>query len=269
MVSFAYPFQKLQDWITQQWVIFFGRKFDPKLEDWLIGPFGELGSIGNVFFERLARREGLQVNRNVSSRGIIASIEKLNLLDEDYARLSNEVMDFYENTANYDLNFSVKWNSAFKFFGFLLRVLFSRRLNQLNIPSGNQKVSSEINSEIITLSDPKSGEVKYTIWYRTEKSGGKVIYSGVYTTCRLPSGIVSVKAIFPLPQGNATIILNPSVGKEGGLVLESSGNKFGDAGFYFLLRDMRKDDFGQNMFVFFVISCLFNQRTVLYWWSKF
>ncbi|MGO4708012.1 hypothetical protein AB4Y90_02625 [Chryseobacterium sp. 2TAF14] len=31
----------------------------------------------------------------------------------------------------------------------------------------------------------------------------------------------------------------PSVGKNGELILDSSGKKFGDAGFYFLLRDSK------------------------------
>jgi len=55
----------------------------------------------------------------------------------------------------------------------------------------------------------------------------------------LPSGITCVKAIFPLPKGNATVILKPSVGEKNELILDSSGNKFGDAGFYFLLNDSK------------------------------
>jgi hypothetical protein len=77
----------------------------------------------------------------------------------------------------------------------------------------------------------------YTIWFRKLESSGEVIHSGVYGTCDLPSGETCVKAVFPLPHGNATILLSPSVGANGELVLESSGKKFGDAGFYFLLED--------------------------------
>jgi hypothetical protein len=35
--------------------------------------------------------------------------------------------------------------------------------------------------------------------------------------------------------------LNPSVGENGELILESSGNKIGDAGFYFLLKDSKEN----------------------------
>src|SRR5690606_31102553 len=77
------------------------------------------------------------------------------------------------------------------------------------------------------------------IWFRTIQATGQVIYSGVYGTCQLPSGTSCVKAVFPLPKGNATVIMSPSIGKSGELVLDSSGNNFGDAGFYFLLNDSK------------------------------
>ena len=83
----------------------------------------------------------------------------------------------------------------------------------------------------------KSKELKRTIWLRTFKNSEQVVYSGVYETCTIPSGKTCMKAIFPLPNGNATVILNPSVSKKGELILKSSGRKIGDSGFYFLLRD--------------------------------
>jgi hypothetical protein len=88
-------------------------------------------------------------------------------------------------------------------------------------------------------------ELKYTIWLRKFKSTGKVIYSGIYTTCTLPSSKTCIKAIFPLPKGNATVILKPSVGDKNELILDSSGVKFGDAGFYFLLNDTKGNYWSQ------------------------
>ena len=43
----------------------------------------------------------------------------------------------------------------------------------------------------------------------------------------------------PIPNGNATVILTPSVSKNGELILDSSGQRIGDSGFYFLLRDSK------------------------------
>ena len=63
----------------------------------------------------------------------------------------------------------------------------------------------------------------------------------------LPSGITCIKAIFPLPKGSATVILKPSVGLNNELILDSSGKKFGDAGFYFLLNDAKGNFWSQYL----------------------
>ncbi|MFZ5552686.1 MAG: hypothetical protein ACOZCO_06195 [Bacteroidota bacterium] len=238
-MSLAYSRQKFQDWFTQQWVILWGRKIDPKNVPWLIGPFGNLNGIGEEFIVQLAEKENLIIERNAKAKGLLPSINELHFTEAELSALSKKVIGFYEKTSNYKLDFTVKWNPFFKIFGILVIKLFSDRLNQLNIPTKNLKNPEELKSEIITLSDPVSNEVKYTIWFRTFKTTGQVIYSGVYSTCTLPSGKTCVKAVFPLPNGNATVIMTPGVQKNGALSLESSGKKFGDAGFYFLLNDSR------------------------------
>lgn len=238
-MNLAYPKQDFRDWITQQWVILWGRKIEPEKIPWLAGPFGNLNNIGDSFIAPLANAEGLIVQRNTEAHGLISPINLLNLSEIDLERLSVDVISFYENTSDYDLNLDVKWNPLFKISGILLNIIFSRRINQLNIPTKNTTENNQLTSEIITLIDPESEKVKYTIWYRTIKSTGQVVYSGIYSTCKLPSGQTCVKAVFPLPRGNATVIMKPSVGDSGELILDSSGKTFGDAGFYFLLHDSK------------------------------
>ena len=87
--------------------------------------------------------------------------------------------------------------------------------------------------------DAKTNQVKRTVWLRTFKSTGQIVYSGVYETCTIPSGKTCIKAIFPLPNGNATVILTPNIGPRGELILDSAGQKIGDSGFYFLLKDAK------------------------------
>ncbi len=236
-MDIAYPAQKLQDWFTQQWVILTGQKIDEKLASWLIGPFGDIGVISDTFAGELARKEGLTVTRNARAKGLISSLRNLKLAQADYRRLSKEIKNFYENTTQYELHFSVHWNPVFRFFGKLVSWLFSRRIAQLNIPTNNFEKPLPIHSEIITLNKRPSGETVHTIWYRTFGVQMQVLYSGVYTLCTMPNGTVCVKAVFPLPRGNATVIMQPSVGPHGELSLLSSGKKFGDPGFYFLLED--------------------------------
>lgn len=79
----------------------------------------------------------------------------------------------------------------------------------MNIPIENDKNVKSIKSELITLSDANTDKIKYTIWLRTSTTSGQVMYSGIYGTCELPSGKTCIKAVFPLPQGNATVIINP------------------------------------------------------------
>lgn len=238
-MNLADTMQKFQDWFTQQWVIICGRKINPSENTWLFGTFGEVSGIGEKFIHQLAEKEDLTIIRKSNSKGLLDSILSLNLSENEIKKLPKNVIDFYEKTSEYKLQLNVKWNPIFKIFGYVVNRLFSQRINQLNIPTNNIQSSENLTSEIIELVAKNTNEVKYTIWLRKFQSTGKVIYSGIYTTCLLPSGTTCVKAIFPLPKGNATVILKPSVGEKNELILDSSGNKFGDAGFYFLLNDSK------------------------------
>jgi len=238
-MGIAYRKQSLQDWITQQWVILFGRKIYTTEHKWLLGPFGGTNGIGLNFIKHLAEKEHLNIDDEIKDKGLIQSIHQLNLTKDEVHSLSQNVIDFYQNTANYDLDLKVKWNPFFKIFGILLRIIFSKRIEQLNVPIQNLEDSKALTSEVIHLLDSKTNQVKRTIWLRAFKSTGQVVYSGVYEISNIPSGKTCIKAIFPLPNGNATVILSPKVGGNGELILESAGHRFGDSGFYFLLKDSK------------------------------
>jgi hypothetical protein len=238
-MSFAYRRQKSQDWFTQQWAILWGKRVSPDEIPWLIGPFGDLTGVGFKFIDQLAEKEALFIERSSARRGLIASFDDLGLSEAELSALSPEIVDFYENTADYDLRIRLEWNSLFRVFGVVVKSLFSNRLDQLNIPTSDINDPECIAHKVITLFDPESKRTKYTVWLRTLASTGRTIYSGVYGTCTLPSGKVCIKAVFPLPNGNATVIMSPSVGTGGELKLESMGVKFGDPGFYFLLNDSK------------------------------
>lgn len=107
-MTLAHPMQKFQDWFTQQWAILRGRKIDPKNFPWLMGPFGDLNGIGDSFIQQLAEKENLVIKRNATSQGLIPSIEKLNLPADQLSILSQSVIRFYENTADYNLSIRLK-----------------------------------------------------------------------------------------------------------------------------------------------------------------
>jgi hypothetical protein len=238
-MSIAFPFQKFQDWFSQQWVIWRGRKLDFSQSEWLLGPFGNLNGIGKEFIQQLADKENLMIVKTNSS-GLISDMKSLINQKDDFDRLDVSIIDFYQNTASYELDLTVKWNSFFRFFGWLLKIFFSNRINQLNIPLSNKKNNETLESEIIQLIFPDTKKVKYTFWIRSLHKSQKVIYTGIYGITELLNGETYVKTIFPLPNGSATVLLKPTVNRQGDLILDASGNHFGDAGFYFLMKDSKE-----------------------------
>lgn len=244
-MNWAKSMQVFQDWFTQQWVIFRGKKISKDDYSWLLGPFGNVNGIGEDFIYQLAAEENLIVDRSPSPKGLISSFELLNLSKEEKEKLSPKVVDFYERTSQYALHLDANWNPFFIPFGWLVNRLFSNRINQLNIPLKNNKETGNLKSELITLVCSETQALKYTFWLRKNAFDNKVMYSGIYTICKIESGKSCVKAIFPLPQGNATVIMEPKVTTNGGLSLNSSGQKLGDAGFYFLLKDSKENYWAQ------------------------
>ncbi len=97
-------------------------------------------------------------------------------------------------------------------------------------------------SEIIKLIDKNTNKTKYTVWYRTLKKNNNVVYSGAYSICELPNSEQKcLKVVFPLPNGNATVILKWEILADGSLKLSSDGKTFGENGFYFTLKDKQKN----------------------------
>lgn len=224
----------IQDKITQYWVKTTGRKINPVTEEWLIGPIGDEDIIGDKFIQKLINEENLKYSSNIANAGLLESILDFSLDELDL--LNEQVIDFYENTSNYDFEIWSEWKSFFKSFGKALSTIFSKRLQQLNLPLNSLDSSKGIKSEIIKLSNQE--KAKWTIWYRKLKSSNDVIYSGIYTTAFVPKYNKSLlKVIFPLPDGNASVIMTKKVLEDGSLLLSSNGNKFGDNGFYFTLTD--------------------------------
>ncbi|MBI2688201.1 MAG: hypothetical protein HYX27_18000 [Acidobacteria bacterium] len=222
------------DWLTQQWVRATGRRIRLAENRWLDGPAGDTKLIGREFFDEYARRLGLRVSRHVT-RGLISDFAELSGCG---AEADHAVKDFYERTSNYELDAWSQWCGLFRPFGVGLALLFSRRLQQLNVPLSALDTSRGMTSEVIAMHDPESGELLQTAWVRELRGTNQVLYAGAYSVCTVP-GFAGrcVKVVFPLPNGNAIVIMRPEVHKDGSLVLRSAGREFGDPGFYFVVQD--------------------------------
>lgn len=213
----------------------FGRNVRDDDVPWLLGPFGS-ETIGDRPYEECARREGLSLERNASDGGLIPSFDVLTCDGFDASRVSDAVRRFYERTARYRMDM---WAETF-FPGniglWLLVTTISRKVNQLNFPLRVLDSAKGMDSEIVLLREA-TGKVRYAGWYRQLAETRRVIYTGFYMTARVPGSTVPcVKVVFPMPEGNATVILRPTVGADGAFELSSRGRAFGDAGFYRIQR---------------------------------
>ena len=232
----------LSDWVTQRWVQLTGRRVRITDHPWLQGPSGDPAGIGASFYERLAARSGLEVEEG-NSRGLMRSFAELSGPGFDPAAVDPSIVRFYERTSEYRLDAWSHWCGAFRPFGWLLAHIFSRRLQQLNVPLSPLDTSRGLSSRVIALVDPRTREPRHTGWVREITPRNQVVYVGDYSTC-IPPGFPGscVKVVFPLPNGSATVVLRPESHPDGSLTLHSSGRRFGDPGFYFVVLDSREPD---------------------------
>jgi len=221
----------LSDWLTQVWVRATGRNIKLADQTWLDGPVGSPRGIGNQFFAYYARARGLDVVQD-GIRGLIPDFAQLEL--RNAGGVASEVRQFYEHTSEYELDAWSDWSGFFTPFGRTLALLFSRRLQQLNVPLSPLDSSKGMSSVVLQLRDPRSGAVQ-TAWVR-ELHATSNTYAGSYSICRVPGyELPCVKVVFPLPNGNAIVLMKPEVHPDGSFSVTSAGRRFGEAGFYFVL----------------------------------
>ena len=176
----------LTDWSTQLWVRATGRKIALTDAPWLTGPVGGTRHIGGECFRELAERENLTVLDGPEPRGIVPEFGSLDGSEFPAARVAPGVRDFYERTAAYELDAWSEWCGAFKPFGWMLAVLFSRRLAQLNVPLSNLESSHGLSNEVWHLVEPATSTIRYVVWIRHMQSSGTTVYAGSYGPTRVP-----------------------------------------------------------------------------------
>ena len=224
------------DWVTQCWVRCTGRRIDPAEHPWLTGPRAPASGIGADYFENLATAEGLRLERPDTPAGIVPDFDQLRGGSFEPERVRPEVARFYERTSAYELDAWGEWCGFFRPFGWLLAVCFSRRLQQLNVPLSGLDTSKGLSNEVLRFFDPQTGELRHTAWFRRLQGSGNVLYAGFYSICTLPGRPEPcVKVVFPLPNGNAVVVMRTECRPDGSFAVVSAGRRFGDPGFYFTL----------------------------------
>jgi hypothetical protein len=227
----------LADWLTQQWVRATGSRVLLDDHPWLDGPVGPTDRIGPDFFATFAGATGLRIATPGGARGLMPSFDALRTDEFDPDSVAPAVRRFYERTAEYRLDVDAAWSRSMRPIGSAVAAVFSRRLEQLNLPLSPPAASAGMVSSIVVLEDPDTGQVRYTAWVRRDRRSGETIYAASYSVTALPGHDARfVKVVFPLPNGFAMVLLRPTVLDDRSLLLESRGLRFGDPGFYFLVR---------------------------------
>lgn len=159
----------------------------------------------------------------------------------DAAALRPEIRDFYEHTAAWEMEVWTGWSPVFWPAGEVVSRLFGRRVEQLALPMRPLDVAPGMDSRITPIRDGQGAQVA-AAWSRTLRSDGRTVFSGAYSARALPgANRPSVHVAFPLESGNVQVFLRPSVTADGGLLLESSGGRFGADGAYVVVRDGGRD----------------------------
>jgi hypothetical protein len=219
-------------WIIFRLIWLFGRTHRRADLAWLIGPTGG-ATIGAASYDEVAAAEGLSIERHAKHVGLVTNFDALTGGEFDAALIDPKIREFYEHTAEFAMDV---WSRTYFPANLALALLvttISRQVNQLNFPLSPLETALGMSSEIIALRTP-DGAIKYTGWFRTLPSAAdRSIYTGFYMTQRVPEEAAAcVKVVFPMPYGNATVVLRPKVNAEGALELDSGGGRFGGAGFY-------------------------------------
>jgi len=218
-------------WVIYALVWLFGRTFRCSDVEWLLGPMGG-DVIGDAPYRDVAAAEGLTIERRASDGGLVPDFAVLDGAAFDAGKTHPLVREFYEHTTAFAMDV---WSQTYfpaNVALYLLVKTISRQVDQLNFPLSPLDTARGLASEIISLRRA-DGSVRYTGWFRTLAHDERVLYTGFYMTERAPHAPgPCVKVVFPMPRGNATVVLRPEVGAGGSLILDSSGRRFGDAGFY-------------------------------------
>jgi hypothetical protein len=217
-------------WFIYALIWLFGRTRRRADVAWVDGPLGA-DVIGDAPYREAAAREGLTVERTSRDGGLIPDFEALRGAGFDPTRVHPLVRDFYEHTTAFAMDVWSRTYFPASVAMWLLVTTISRQVDQLNFPLSPLDTAHGMTSEIILLRRP-DGSLRYTGWFRTLAKQQRVLYTGFYMTERVPGEAgPCVKVVFPMPNGNATVILRPTV-EDGALVLDSRGGAFGAAGFY-------------------------------------
>lgn len=120
----------------------------------------------------------------------------------EISKVSPRIMDFYENTIDYQLFATVHWKRWFLPFAFIYSFM-SRKTEQINLPIHRREV--EMTGDIITLSPNSDGRRAVRAWIR--KVDNTYAFIALYSHHRASTGKEFMNIALPLPFSTMTGVL--------------------------------------------------------------
>lgn len=166
--------------------------------------------------------------------GLVDKMADLSTYDFDANQLSPAIIDFYENTLDYELRAKINWSKWFLPFACIYQ-LISRKVQQIHL--GTNREWQRMTGEIVGIISEKDGRSNVRAWVRQNEKG-ETIFVALYSL-HSHQGNAYMNIALPLPLGNMTGILK-SLNKDQNLILTSRSDKdgYGDEGIYLSTRLM-------------------------------
>ncbi len=225
-------FSKIIQSSIQFWLNTTGRKLDYTKLPYLKGPLAGQEIIGDEFYKKLANEENLKVVFSEDGGLLLDFNEVINQDSPLKDGLANEIKHFYERTAQYNMEVWSKWIPPISWFAKIIIRSVSTKMQQLNIPLSPLETSYGMTSNVIHLNN-ENEEPNYVCWLRKSIKSNKVVYAGFYSAFQLDgSATKHVKVVFPLTNGNVTVILKVDLMEDGSVKLISNKRKFPGTGYY-------------------------------------
>ena len=202
---------------------------------WLDAPMHAGPLIGDGWLAHAAAMGGRVVEGSADA-GLLREMADLDGPGFDAGDLAAQVRDFYEHTARWRMEVWTQWTPVFQPGGDLVARYFGRRVHQLALPMRPLDVAHGMDSRVALLLGP-DGRQQAAGWIRTLRRTGDYVYSGCYSSRRLPGADrPSVHVTFPLEEGNVQVFLRPRALPGGALELSSPPGRFGVDGAYVVVR---------------------------------
>lgn len=151
--------------------------------------------------------------------------------DFDPAVVDPEIRRFYEETADYEMGYTVEWHRGFRT-GARVAGIATSRLEQLNLPGRSNDGVRRLESTLTHVpadADPR----ECVVWTRTDPERDAAVFVATYGTHAF-EGATYANVAVPLPWSNLSTVLRPEPidlpGETDGVAFTTRGP--GDGGLY-------------------------------------